>query len=274
MNPSDDNYSRSTKELLGLSVLELGLTLPFNENSGMERPYFKKSYLMAHADEKWKSFPGGASFVKELMEFDVHCVTHVDAFNHRAEYGVGYRGANYTAPAEYPYGANTIPTIKGRGVLIDLPKFVGADVLPFETEISSQLLQDCMFSQGLQQLEEADTVLIRTGHVALWKEGHFDKYFERCPGLSTEAADWLVDQKIMAIGADNFSVEKIPTPQHWKTEFYPVHKLCLMEKGIYLIENLDLDELSEKKIYTFLFVGAPSRFGNASGAIINPVAIY
>jgi kynurenine formamidase len=73
------------------------------------------------------------------------------------------------------------------------------------------------------------------------------RYLEGEPGIDVPAAKWLVDQGIVAIGADNMAVEVLPNPN--KSVLMPVHQFTLAECGVYLIENLALEELAADGVY-------------------------
>ena len=52
----------------------------------------------------------------------------------------------------------------------------------------------------------------------------------------------------------------------------PVHTLLLIERGIYIMESLDLEELAAAGAREFLFVALPLRSAGPTGSI-DPVAV-
>jgi kynurenine formamidase len=44
--------------------------------------------------------------------------------------------------------------------------------------------------------------------------------------------------------------------------------------GIFLLENMKLDELAAKKVYEFAFVVQPLKIKGGTGSTVAPVAIY
>jgi kynurenine formamidase len=60
-------------------------------------------------------------------------------------------------------------------------------------------------------------------------------------------------------------------PDTGATLFGHIH--LLTQKGIYIIENLDLRELAKTRQYTFAFVGIPLKFQGATGSPIRPIAL-
>ena len=53
----------------------------------------------------------------------------------------------------------------------------------------------------------------------------------------------------------------------------PVHRSLLVEHGIHIIENLDMERLAADKIYEFLFVCLPLKFVGATGSPVRPIAV-
>jgi kynurenine formamidase len=95
-----------------------------------------------------------------------------------------------------------------------------------------------------------------------------DAYLERQPGVGLEAAIWLADRGIVALGADTAGTEPLPLVDVTRT----VHAALLVERGIYLIENLWLEELAARECYESLFVCLPLRLRGATASWVRPVA--
>jgi kynurenine formamidase len=53
----------------------------------------------------------------------------------------------------------------------------------------------------------------------------------------------------------------------------PVHVHLLVESGIHIIENLNLEELAAAGVSEFVFAGAPLRIRGATGAPMRPFAL-
>jgi kynurenine formamidase len=74
----------------------------------------------------------------------------------------------------------------------------------------------------------------------------------------------------MLIAADNCCVEARPSePPH----SLPVHAMMLIQHGIYLLENLELDALATARAYEFAFIVQPLKIKGATGSAIAPIAI-
>ena len=75
----------------------------------------------------------------------------------------------------------------------------------------------------------------------------------------------------LLLGADNFPVEVAPNPD--KSLSLPVHQIALVVHGIFLLENMKLDELAARKTYEFAFMVQPLKIKGGTGSTVAPVAI-
>jgi kynurenine formamidase len=91
------------------------------------------------------------------------------------------------------------------------------------------------------------------------------------PGIGIGAAEWLVKQDPMLVGADNWSVEVVPNPDPGANQ--PVHQIMLPVYGVHLIENMRLGDLAAKRVYEFAFMVQPLKIQGATGSTVAPVAI-
>ena len=53
----------------------------------------------------------------------------------------------------------------------------------------------------------------------------------------------------------------------------PVHVHLLVERGIPIMENLDLEELARDEVHEFLFVALPLKIRGATGSMLDPIAV-
>jgi kynurenine formamidase len=88
-----------------------------------------------------------------------------------------------------------------------------------------------------------------------------------------EGACWLADRGVVVIGADNEGVEHLTfTPDDLKNPI-PVHIEMLVERGVYLLEMVYLEELAKEKTYEFLFLCLSPKTRGTTGAFVRPVAV-
>ena len=83
-------------------------------------------------------------------------------------------------------------------------------------------------------------------------------------------ARWLVDRGARATGSDTLAYEQVFPGQGHRT--LPVHGVLLVASGIPIIEMLNLEQLSQDRVYRFAFVLAPLRLIGATGSPVAPLA--
>jgi kynurenine formamidase len=167
-------------------------------------------------------------------------------------------------------GVEHIPPIITRGHCMDLSGLDGGDMLEAGRPITADDLKRWCDEKGVTP-QEGDAVFVNTGWGKLFMVDNA-RYVAGEPGLEIGAARWLTEQGVVAIGADNMAVEVLPGTEHPQI-MMPVHQHCLAEAGVYLIENIVLDELIADGIDSFCFVALPVKFKGATGCPLRPVAI-
>jgi len=108
-------------------------------------------------------------------------------------------------------------------------------------------------------------------------------YYTQGPGLSYDAAQYLGERRIVAIGLDTPFIDPVPAgmlqgkagPAAGAPEGLPfaIHHHMLSQKGIHHIESAKLDELARDKVWTSCTLILPARQKGAAGAEVRPVAI-
>ena len=205
-----------------------------------------------------------------------HTGTHIDALCHVASHGKLHGGIDATEASRggrfTHLGAETIKPIVGRGVLVDVPRTLGSETLDAGRRITAEDLEITVQAQGTE-VRPGDTVLIRTG----WPVGRYDDneaYAGRetgVPGPDQSAARWLSTRGIIATGADTIAYEWLaPGAGH---SLLPVHVHLLFERGIHILEVLDLEELARERVYEFLFLAVPLKLVGATGSPLRPLAV-
>lgn len=200
-----------------------------------------------------------------------HTGTHIDALNHFGIDGRIFNGfrveENLGSRHWTKAGAETIPPIVTRGVLLDVALVHGVDCLPDSYAITVEDLENALASRDLT-LERGDAAFIRTGRMQFWPDGA--RVLGNPPGLSLDAARWITSQGISIIAADQECVEVGPSVH--EDNWLPGHAHFLAEAGVPMIELVDLEELSRDGVHEFCLVAAPIRLRGASGAPLRPLA--
>lgn len=168
------------------------------------------------------------------------------------------------------FGMHNIGMIMTRGVMIDVAALKGVEMLQTGYEITVEDLQAALKRQGTV-LRAGDAVLIHGGWGKLWGKDNVRYQTGGHAGIGVSAAQWLIKQDPILLGADNGTVEISPNPD--KSISLPIHQLALVVHGVHLLENLKLEELAAKKIYEFAFVMQPMKMQGATGSTVAPVAV-
>jgi kynurenine formamidase len=71
------------------------------------------------------------------------------------------------------------------------------------------------------------------------------------------------------LGSDTSGTEVTPMPDLDCT----THVAMLVERGIHLIEIMDLEAIARDRVYEFLFIALPLRITGGTGSWLRPVAI-
>jgi kynurenine formamidase len=184
-------------------------------------------------------------------------------------------------------GPENVGSFFTRGILIDIAALKGVERLPKGYSITLADYRDALARQGIGDAEQGNVVLIRTGWDQLWKN-NMAKPADQAqrdnmeansgePGASAEVCDHLAGRKVSVLGMDNWGIEpydfaKEP-PTLIKAWAY-CHMNLITRRGIYLHENLDLEQLSADRAYEFLYAWAPLKLVGATGSPGNPIAAY
>lgn len=211
----------------------------------------------------------------ERMEMTAHVGTHIDALGHVTVGDRMYNGLSATdVVGDFgldDLGVENVPPIITRGVLLDVAGLDGGDMLDAGRAISAEDLLRAQDAAGVE-IQEGDVVCVHTGWGRLFMQDNA-RYVGGEPGIDLDAAEWLTDRGVVAIAADNMAVEVIPNPKHPRL-ILPVHQHTLVDSGVYLIENIKLDELSMMKRNEFCFILLSTKFKGATACPVRPLAMF
>ncbi len=213
------------------------------------------------------------SYTGSAISMYTHMGTHIDALSHFGLDGKIYNGfsaGEFLGDLGWKVsGAETIPPIVARGVLIDVAAARGVEMLPDGYRVTRADLQNALARQRLA-LRPGDVALIRTGRMKLYAQSR--AYMDNAPGLGLEAARFLVeDGGAMIVGADNLSFEAFPSES--PGNYVPVHTYLLAEHGVPIIELVYLDGLAQAGVHEFAFIGGSLKLRGADAAPLRPIAL-
>jgi kynurenine formamidase len=209
----------------------------------------------------------------ERIEMTAHVGTHIDALGH---FTIGDRLYNGLSAAEVVtdwgldrLGIEHAPPMVTRGVLLDLAGLDGGAFLEPGRVIGPDDLARAEEAAGVA-IEPGDIVLLRTGWGRFFGVDNM-RYLQGEPGIDVPGARWLTGRDVVAIGCDNMAIEVLPNPD--RTLALPVHQHALVEAGVYLIENLALEELARDRLGSFCFILLATKYRGATGCPVRPIAL-
>jgi kynurenine formamidase len=165
-----------------------------------------------------------------------------------------HTGTHMDAPSHFINGASSIDKIP-------INRFISRSLLVKITKASDELITAAEIEASNVKILEGDSVVFSTS----W-ENEVDKeyYFSHSPGLSEDAAEYLINKKVNAVCIDSPSIDR------GSDNNFPVHKL-LLNKEILIVENLcNLDKIDSQN---FTLIMIPLKLSGASGSPIRAIAI-
>jgi len=228
------------------------------------------------------------TYMEDTWLSQSHVGTHFDGMGH-----IGVKDCYYNQTPMGKYvtqnglkklGLEHLNTFATRGVIIDAVKvFKEAGKLKKNPNCKGDCLEGgtvitaADIQAGLKMynvtLREGDAVFIHTGWEDLFLQypAMNAVYNGSEPGIGLEAAQWLVDQKVIAIGEDTWAVEVIPSEN--PGDAVPVHVLLLPNNGVHIIENVRTDLIAaaaakDGRATFFLSMTVPKAVG-FTGTFVN-----
>ncbi|MEW2397181.1 cyclase family protein [Streptomyces sp. NPDC046862] len=221
--------------------------------------------------------PDSVAYSDDIVVTPTQAATHWDALSHCSHRGVMYNGipANaIDASGAAKLGIEAAGTIVSRGILLDVARYEGVDVLPGRFPVTRAVLEAVEEAQGTP-VEEGDIVLIRTGQVTHFLAADVPSYRRPVPALDYDAPLFFHERGVAAAAIDNMPMELIPA--NVEDVMLPVHVLTLVMMGMIQGQNWVLEDLAaacaRDRRYTFLLNATPERFLRSTGGLVNPVAI-
>jgi kynurenine formamidase len=225
--------------------------------------------------------PDWVCFSEDVLTLATQCATHWDALAHASYGGViynGYPASTVTASGAARAGIHRLGAVVSRGVLLDVARALGRDVLEPGYPIMPADLDAAAELAGVD-LEPGDIVLVRTGQMVHLGQPPDTRdlvaYTWPSPGLTIETAEWFHRHDVAAVATDTLVFEVYPS--QYEGAYLPVHLLHLVEMGLTQGQNWVLDPLAADCAadgrYTFLLDATPLPLTNGLGTPLNPVAI-
>jgi kynurenine formamidase len=259
----------------GVRIYDLGRPLTIGMPQSPNHPAFWHALPRRHGDMVRVD---GGSAANDIITMGTHVGTHIDAFAHVSQDGRLLDGSDAAQASQggrfAELGAHTIAPMVRRGVLLDVPATLGTPVgCEAGYEITPADLEAAVARQGTP-IGAGDVVLVRSGWGRFF--GHSDRSVyigndSGVPGVGEAGATWLADQGPHAVGADTIAFECLkPGSGH---SVLPAHRVLLVERGVYIIEAMALDELAAAGVHEFAFMLSPLPIFGATGSPVRPLAV-
>ncbi|HSD44473.1 MAG TPA: cyclase family protein [Burkholderiales bacterium] len=288
---ADDDGTEDLLRLIKKSRL-VDLSHPWEIESpiaGVNPPYAFE-LTATHENTRGTFGDGGQlSFAGEVQHWSgQHGAPNIDAIGHIGRDGKLFGGLDAAASTSNPDGIgasgvgaqlaiDAFPTdlLVTRGVLLDVARMIQGDwrPLPDDFEVTAAHLEQAAKRQRVR-LKRGDTVFIRTG----WGQ-HFQGDPARykgdfSPGPSLSGAEFLIKHGARIVGNDTLTFEKRP-PLVFEPKFqvFPVHMRLITDSGIYIIENLNLEQLAKSGADEFVVVVPPLKVKGGTGSALRAFAL-
>ena len=224
-------------------------------------------------DEEWNAPEIHMGCNTEVLISPMHVGTHIDALCHwtTGDDNHWYNGFNAQEHSSnfgpFKCDISKMPPVVTRGVLLDLAAYKGVEHL-YNHIITAEDIEGCIKAQGTE-IRPGDAVFLRTGES--WPQPR-----NGSTGVGITAARYLVEELgAVMIGDDMSSIDGFNEDGTSSVANHPqpVHHYLLIQRGVHIVEYLQLDELAADKVYEFCLVCSPSKVKFATGMFFRPIAI-
>jgi kynurenine formamidase len=233
------------------------------------------SYLLhrRHEDEYRPDEAGPRTGAAGVIICGEHTGTHIDALCHQSDALVLCSGVP-VGEVQFPrgftrHGAEEIAPIVAPGVLLDVAAKDGVESLEPGRVVTAAELEECCELQGVE-VEAGSVALVRLGNARFWDD---EERYLAGAGMDASAAYWMVERGVLAVGADNMAWDAPGSRDPELGCMMAGHLILLAREGIYIIENLALDELAASGHYLFELICTPLKLVGATGSPVRPVAV-
>jgi kynurenine formamidase len=220
---------------------------------------------------------GAAEFIG--MVFHGQTITHIDALSHYSWQGRLYNGkpASLITSRE---GAQTHSIelasdgIVTRGVLLDITRVRNVPWLAPENPVMPEDLEAAEEIEGVH-VEEGDLLLVRTGNYRRRLESGPVPNTQPTTACQVACTPWFKERGVAMLGTDTSNDVR---PSQYATINSPLHIMSLVTLGMWLIDNANLEELSQacqqRSRYEFMLAMGPLRLRHVTGSPVNPIALF
>lgn len=224
---------------------------------------------------------GGTEYADDFMMLYLQASTQVDALGHVWYDDKLYNGYDAQTTIGGLKNCDIKPIadhgIVGRGVLLDIPRYRGVDVLSANEQVTLADLLGAAEKQGVE-IQKHDILLIRTGWITVfYKDGMAAMMGGGEPGITDEPEliAWYHEMEFPTHGSDTIGGECSFSPISGTV--LPLHSALMVNLGSPFQELMWLEDLADDCAadgqYDFMYVCSPLRIHTGTGSPVNPLAI-
>jgi kynurenine formamidase len=270
------NLVTPAKRLQALALVQAGVSISLARDAEKEKAKDNGSPFVHTMNRAGTNNRGSSCSDTFQVAYHGMAHTHIDSLCHMFRDGRMYNGFPQTEVTSEGAGKLGIENLKQgiltRGVLIDIPRLKNVDYLEPGTPIYPEDLDAWEKKTGLK-VSAGDVVLIRTGRWA--RRAAHGPWGGKFAGLHGSCARWLKERDVAVLGSDAASDV---LPSGIKDVSHPIHQLCLIAMGTWILDNCDLESVSneaqQRQRWEFLLVVTPLAVPGGTGSPVNPIATF
>ena len=236
-------------------------------------------------NERDKFAPGIWEGTDDLVTMSTAAATHIDCLSHMGYEDMLYGGRSQSGSVRAGSGATwcgaeRLPAIATRGILLDIPAVLGVERLDAGHAVTADQLEVALSKTGLT-VESGDALCVRTGDVQWYLEGDRQRYALgvdwQVTGLGTSCIEWFHDREVAAVFTDTYAYEVMPPETGNWDDLCAVHMIQLRDMGLLQGQNWNFEPLAQRVAADghadFLLVAVPEPIVGATSAPVAPVAL-
>ena len=283
------NYITDTVTKNASKLIKTGTTVscsrPITTESASDVTYQVQRFMVdsgegrTHDDqERQINRKGAAEFIG--MVFHGQSITHIDALSHYSWKGLMYNGVSSDmVTSKEGAQSHSIENISNgiitRGVLLDIAKLKNKPWLDNDEPVMPEDLDAAEKAQGIT-VGEGDVLFVRTGNYRKRLETGPTDPSKGMTACQVACAPWFKERRIAMLGTDT-SHDIKPTDYPNLTSS-PLHIMCLVTLGLWLVDNCNLEELAQiceiRNTSEFLLAMGPLKLNKVTGSPVNPIAVF
>lgn len=248
---------------------------------------FNPILTVTSLNERDQFSPGIWEGTDDMVMMSTCAGTHIDALSHISYDKQLYNGFSVDVVSAQggatKLGAEKLPSIATRGILLDLPGqrgLAGLDEQDPSFAVTPDVL-DAALEELKLSVQPGDVLLIRTGEMRHYLAGDRKRYAVgdqyRFPGIALEAAEWFHRHDVAGVFTDTYAYEVFPPAQPDWSDTLAVHMVQVRDMGLLQGQNWDLESLAvacaEQEQWEFLLLAGPEPLVGATSAPVVPLAI-